>query len=82
MSSWVLTGCWMRRALTSRSARMARARATWALVSQPQPGLTSAVMRSPSQEANDSFSHKSSHQAIVTRLPNHWWASSCAAVDT
>ena len=27
--------------------------------------------------ANASFSHRSSHHTIVTRLPNHWCASSC-----
>ena len=28
--------------------------------------------------ANDSLSQRSSHHARVTRLPNHWWAISCA----
>lgn len=28
--------------------------------------------------AKPSFSHKWVHHSIVTRLPNHWWASSCA----
>src|SRR2546428_741593 len=30
------------------------------------------------QLANDSLSHRSSHHFIVTRSPNHWWASSWA----
>ena len=30
--------------------------------------------------ANDSLSHRSFHQRIVTRLPNHMWASSCSTV--
>src|SRR5690606_42063987 len=30
--------------------------------------------------ANDSLSHRSSHQDIVTRLPNHMWASSWSTV--
>ncbi len=30
--------------------------------------------------ANDSFSHRSSHQRMVTRSPNHMWASSCRIV--
>ena len=81
-SSALRTGSAMRRDETSRSVRMAWARDASTLVSQPQPGISSAVMRSPSQEAKDSFSQMSSHQAIVTRLPNHWWASSCAAVAT
>ncbi len=31
--------------------------------------------------ANDSFSQRSSHQRIVTRSPNHMWASSCRIVN-
>src|SRR5690348_4125242 len=30
--------------------------------------------------ANDSFSQRSSHQRMVTRSPNHMWASSCRIV--
>ena len=30
--------------------------------------------------ANDSFSHRSSHQRMVTRSPNHMWAISCRIV--
>ncbi len=30
--------------------------------------------------ANDSFSHRSSHQRMVTRSPNHMCASSCRIV--
>ena len=30
--------------------------------------------------ANDSFSHRSSHQRMVTRSPNHMCAISCAIV--
>ncbi len=30
--------------------------------------------------ANDSFSHRSFHQRMVTRSPNHMWASSCSTV--
>ena len=32
----------------------------------------------PMYVANDSLSHTSFHQAIVTRSPNHMWAISCA----
>ena len=28
------------------------------------------------KQANDSLSQRPLHQAMVTRLPNHWWASS------
>src|ERR1700745_1749546 len=31
----------------------------------------------PAQVANDSFSHRSSHQRMVTRSPNHMCAISC-----
>ena len=31
--------------------------------------------------ANDSFSHRSSHQRMVTRSPNHMCASSCSTVS-
>lgn len=27
-----------------------------------------------------SFNHKSDHHSIDTRLPNHWWANSCATL--
>ena len=30
------------------------------------------------QDANASFSHRSSHQRMVTRSPNHMWAISCS----
>lgn len=30
------------------------------------------------QEAKPSFSQRSFHHFMVTRLPNHWWASSWA----
>src|SRR5450755_1043644 len=33
------------------------------------------------QVAKDSFSHRSSHQRIVTRSPNHMWAISCRIVS-
>ena len=34
------------------------------------------------QVAKDSFSHRSSHQRIVTRSPNHMWDSSCRIVSS
>ena len=36
------------------------------------------VVAAAIQVANDSLSHRSSHQRGVTRSPNHWWASSWA----
>ena len=41
-------------------------------------GVTSAQHLMPRYSANDSFSHRSSHQRMVTRSPNHMWASSWA----
>src|SRR5207244_1517269 len=41
-------------------------------------GLNRAVHLLPIQEANPSLSQRLSHQAIVTRSPNHWCAVSCA----
>ena len=43
-------------------------------------GCSFSVVRDAIHEANPSFNHRSSHQRIVTRSPNHWCAISCAAV--
>lgn len=40
--------------------------------------LTFSTPRVPTQVANPSFSHKSVHHFMVTKLPNHWWANSWA----
>src|SRR5512135_1685553 len=45
-----------------------------------QSGLSDAVHFSPTNDANDSLSHRSVHQRIVTRSPHHICVSSCAAV--
>ena len=42
--------------------------------------VASAWQRVEAYSANDSFSQRSSHQRIVTRSPNHMWASSCRIV--
>jgi len=42
--------------------------------------VASCVTRLPMYSANDSLSHRSSHQTGVTRLPNHWCAISWAIV--
>lgn len=42
-------------------------------------GCSFAVVRASIQLAKPSLSHRSSHHAMVTRLPNHWCAISCAA---
>jgi hypothetical protein len=41
-----------------------------------QLGYSSSQMPVSIHVAKPSLSHRSSHQSIVTRLPNHWWASS------
>jgi hypothetical protein len=44
-------------------------------------GRSFAVVRPAIQEAKPSLSQRSSHQAIVTRSPNHWCEISCAATE-
>jgi hypothetical protein len=43
--------------------------------------VPSAWQRVLAYSAKDSFSQRSSHQRIVTRSPNHMWASSCSTVS-
>ena len=43
-----------------------------------KPLLTALVPRYSTKDANPSLSHKSVHQIGLTRLPNHWCASSWA----
>ena len=45
-----------------------------------QDGSSRSVTFASSQVANDSFSQMSSHQAVVTRSPYQWWASSWMAM--
>ena len=49
-------------------------------LSASHSGCSFRVVRPSIQVAKPSLSHRSSHHAMVTRLPNHWWAISCAAV--
>lgn len=42
--------------------------------------FTTLIAKNPKNEENPSFSHTSFHHFGVTRLPNHWWATSCAAM--
>src|SRR6187402_877734 len=44
--------------------------------------VASAVAMVDAHSANDSFSQRSFHHFIVTRSPNHMWASSCRIVTT
>jgi len=41
-----------------------------------QPGRQRSTILYAIQVAKASFSQRSSHQTMVTQLPNHWWASS------
>ncbi len=44
--------------------------------------VASAVAIVDAHSANDSFSQRSFHHFMVTRSPNHMWASSCRIVTT
>src|SRR5207249_9070247 len=44
-------------------------------------GLKCAVHLVPIHDANPSLSQRLSHQAMVTRSPNHWCAISCASTS-
>lgn len=44
--------------------------------------MASAVASVDAYSANDSLSQRSFHHFIVTRSPNHMWASSCRIVTT
>ena len=46
-----------------------------------QSGRHASTVTSAMNVANASFSQMPFHQRIVTRLPNHWWASSCATTS-
>ena len=43
--------------------------------------VASTWARTDAKVANDSLSHRSSHQRMVTRSPNHMWAISCSTVS-
>ena len=53
--------------------------AHWHVVSNAAPADTSR--RGHAKVAKDSFSHRSSHQVMVTRSPNHMCAISCSTVS-
>ena len=73
----------MRIARVERSA--SRPSAVWvspaAFSSMRHSGFQAASGLLAAHVANPSFSQISSHHFIVTRLPNHWCASSCAITD-
>ena len=47
------------------------------MVHAPVNRVASALDRVAQYSANDSFSHRSPHQRMVTRSPNHWCDISC-----
>ena len=66
----------------SWSCRYAHAFQAWANVVQAcGQRVASACATVPAQVAKDSFSHRSSHQRMVTRSPNHMCAISCRIVS-
>ena len=50
-------------------------------VQRSQSGRNASTVSSAMNVAKASFSQMPFHQRIVTRLPNHWWASSCATTS-
>ncbi|MCL5285676.1 MAG: hypothetical protein M1313_08035 [Nitrospirae bacterium] len=44
----------------------------------PHSGKRASTALTSIQDANPSLSQRSSHQSMVTRSPNHWWAISWA----
>src|SRR5438132_2977386 len=51
------------------------------VVHAPRHRVAFAMHMTDMKVANDSFSHRSSHQRIVTRSPNHMWAISWRMVS-
>ena len=64
------------------AARSAVSRSSVSSRSGCHAGSNSATILAASQVANPSLSQMSSHHAVVTRSPNHWWASSWDATLT
>src|SRR3954464_5771870 len=55
-------------------------RIDWNVVQASVKRVASALHQCEAHSANDSFSHRSSHQRMVTRSPNHMCAISCRIV--
>src|SRR5690554_491527 len=54
----------------------------WNVVQTSVHSVASATAIVEAHSANDSFSQRSFHHFMVTRSPNHMWASSCRMVTT
>uniref|UniRef100_A0A182QGM6 USP domain-containing protein n=1 Tax=Anopheles farauti TaxID=69004 RepID=A0A182QGM6_9DIPT len=66
---------------SASNLKMSSAFETDSSSSECHSGWRKSTPRLATYVAKPSFSHRSVHQRIVTRLPNHWWASSCAMTD-
>src|SRR5579885_1666555 len=77
----LLTGAWIGRVEASASVENGAAFSCWKSTQRFQSGRQSATVRNSIQVAKASFSQRSSHHSIVTRLPNHWWAISWATTS-
>jgi hypothetical protein len=78
MSLFEVMGWRILRAEVRVSAAMALERSSTRSTAAFQAGFQSSMALGPAQLAKASFSQMSSHQAVVTRSPNHWWATSWA----
>ena len=80
-SSGEWTGYSIERVETNASTSSAalRERANWFQTSQS--GRYASTANIAMNVANASFSQRPFHHRIVTRSPNHMWASSCATVS-
>src|SRR6267154_735215 len=72
------TGDWMGCVVLRASPCMTEVFSELALNHICQSPLKWSVALVSIQVANPSLSHRLSHQAVVTRSPNHWCAISCA----
>ena len=69
------------RVLCSASTSLAAAQDRANADQRSQSGRIASVVSNAMKVANASFSQIPFHQRIVTRFPNHWWASSCATTS-
>ena len=80
-SATVRTGAWTGCVEWSASSASADALPRSNSSQTRHSGRQSSTTRKAIQVAKASLSQRSSHQVMVTRLPNHWWASSCVTTS-
>ena len=73
-----VTGVWIACVVLRASSVIASCRQSALRSRAFQSGWKRCAVLVAIHVANPSFSHRLSHHAIVTRLPNHWCATSCA----